>query len=125
MLTHFEARFEGARQFAIENRVLLLKSQSGVDIDLALGALPFEELAIERAILCDFAGASLLICTAEDLIIMKAFANRSRDWGDIEGVALRQKGKLDLGYIREQIRILAKSKPGEPIQEKLETLLLT
>jgi hypothetical protein len=29
-------------------------------------------------------------CSAEDLIVLRAFADRSKDWVDIEGVIIRQ-----------------------------------
>jgi hypothetical protein len=40
-------------------------------------------------------GVALVTCSAEDLIVFKAFAGRERDWLDIEGIALRQRGRLD------------------------------
>ncbi len=66
-----------AREFALQNRVVLLRSDSGIPIDVALGAMPFEERATDRA--TDFVlqeGASLTTCSAEDLIVFKAFAGR-------------------------------------------------
>src|SRR5436190_6489684 len=43
LLNNFEARIPDAARFAHERRVLLLRSPAGVGIDIALGALPFEE----------------------------------------------------------------------------------
>ncbi len=45
----FPARIPDARDFAIRNRVLLLKSSGGVAIDISLGALAFEERCVGRA----------------------------------------------------------------------------
>ena len=45
----FEPRIEACREFALQNRVLLLKSAEGIGIDIALGALPFEEEAARRS----------------------------------------------------------------------------
>ncbi len=42
--------------------------------------------------------------TAEDLIIHKAIADRPKDWMDIEGVIWRQRGKLDVPYLRRWLR---------------------
>ena len=59
-------------------------------------------------------------CSAEDLIVMKAFAARPRDWLDIEGIIIRQTGKLDWAYIVTQLEPLVELK-GEPeILELLE-----
>jgi hypothetical protein len=53
LFQRFEARIDDARQFAIRNRVALLKAANGVPIDVALGALDFEQRAVERASLWD------------------------------------------------------------------------
>ncbi len=39
----FATRRHDAREFALCHRVLLIRTGSGVDVDLAFGALPFEE----------------------------------------------------------------------------------
>ena len=44
LLNHFEGRIPDAANFAQERRVLLLRSKSGVGLDVALAALPFEAL---------------------------------------------------------------------------------
>ncbi len=100
---------------------MLLRSSSGVGIDIALGALPFEESAVTRASLFAFPGDVFLrTCSAEDLIIMKAFAARGRDWVDIEGVIIRQAGKLKWDYINEQLGPLAELKDAPEILNELE-----
>lgn len=38
---------------------------------------------------------SLLTCSAEDLVVLKAFAGRDKDWLDIDGVLTRQAGRFD------------------------------
>ena len=49
-----------------------------------------------RASEFDFgAGFRLLTCSAEDLIVLKAFASRPQDWIDIDAVVLRQQRVLD------------------------------
>jgi hypothetical protein len=49
LLRELEPRRADARQFALLNRVLLARTQDGVEVDIALGALPFEERTIQRA----------------------------------------------------------------------------
>jgi hypothetical protein len=120
LLEKFEARIEDAAAFARTKRVLLIRSQSGVGVDVALGALPFEELAISRSSLFEFPESILLrTCTAEDLIVMKAFASRSRDWADIEGIIVRQTAKLDWQYIDTQLAPLAELKGAPEIMTEL------
>ena len=115
LLKHFDGRIPGADQFALKNRVLLLKSTTGVGLDIALGALPFEELAVQRSSLFEYPpGVSLRTCSAEDLIVMKSFAGRGQDWVDVERVIVRQTGNLDWFYIDRQLRPLVELKglPG-------------
>ena len=121
LLERFEGRVDNAAEFAHARRVLLLRSRSGVGIDVALGGLPFEETAVSRSSLFAFpAGMLLRTCSAEDLIVMKAFAARSRDWADIEGIIVRQTGQLDWTYIYQQLRPLAELKEAPEILDELD-----
>lgn len=90
IVQNWESRIVEAAEFAIESRVLLLESD-GIGIDLMLGALGFEKDMIARSCQAEFGvGTSLRICSAEDLIVMKAFSGRDLDWHDIEGIIQRQ-----------------------------------
>lgn len=121
LLEHFEGRIPNAAQFALERRVLLLRSRKGVGLDVALGALPFEALAVQRSSLFDYLPAiALRTCSAEDLVVMKAFAGRGQDWVDVERIIVRQTGKLDWDYIRAQLRPLAELKEAPETLELLE-----
>lgn len=123
-LRHYEARVPRAKEFALQNRVLLLRHSSGVGIDIALGALPFEESAVNRAVTIEAEpGCRVHLCTAEDLIVMKAFADRSIDWHDLRGVMVRQGvNNLDWGYIRKQLKPLCEAKEQPEIVDRLESL---
>lgn len=121
MLDHFSARVENPMQFAMANRVLLLRAASGVGLDIALGGLPFEESAITRSTEFIFPGDAVVrTCAAEDLIVMKAFAARTKDWMDVEGIITRQAGKLDWTYIRNQLGPLVTLKEAPEILNDLE-----
>ena len=81
--------------FARINRVLLLRATSGVGLDIALGGLPFEESAVRRATLFTLPpDVPLRTCSAEDLIVFKAFADRLKDWVDVEGILIRQSSRI-------------------------------
>src|SRR5437868_3466364 len=54
LLQVFDPRISDAVEFARARRVLLLRSKEGVGLDIALGALPFEELMVERSSLFEF-----------------------------------------------------------------------
>ena len=121
LLQHYEARIANAVAFAQERRVLLLRSSKGVGLDVALAALPYEALVIQRSSYFDYPpGMQLRTCSAEDLIVLKAFAGRGQDWVDIERVIVRQTGKLDWYYIHEQLRPLAELKEAPEIVDQLE-----
>lgn len=120
LLTHFEPRIPDAATFALERRVLLLRNSAGVGLDISLAGLPFEELVVERSSEFKYPpNTTLRTCSAEDLLVLKAFAGRGQDWVDIERVLVRQADKLDWNYIEQQLQPLAELK-GEP--EILENL---
>ena len=123
-LSAYESRISDERNFALKNRVLLLRSSLGIGIDIALGALPFENDAVRRAKVIEVeAGASLRLCSAEDLLVMKAFASRPIDWNDVRGILVRQGTKnLDWSYIRRQLQPLCELKDAPEIMTQLEKL---
>ena len=121
LLSQYEARIENAAEFAMTRRVLLLRAKSGVGLDIALGGLAFEESAVTRASVFRYPGNALIrTCSAEDLIVMKAFAARPKDWIDVEGIIIRQTGKLDWDYIRHHLKPLAELKDAMEIMDALE-----
>ncbi len=74
-----------------------------------------EALVIQRAGPYEFeTGCSLRTCSAEDLLVLKLFAFRTRDLLDVETIVVRQQGRLDWAYIETQISPLAqlKEQPG-------------
>jgi len=120
LLSEYAPRNANAAQFALESRVLLLKSPGGIGIDISLGALPFEDLVVQRASPFEFApGLELRTCSAEDLMVMKLFASRAIDIRDAEGIAVRHTGTLDWGYIQEQLTPLAEAKEEPEILRQL------
>jgi hypothetical protein len=123
VLDWYEPRVAEPIRFALDNRVLLVQADSGVGIDIALGGMPFEESAVARATPYEFApGIVLVIASAEDLIVMKAFASRPKDWVDLEGILIRQHGLLDWAYVESQLRPLTELKEEPEILERLATL---
>jgi len=123
ILTWYEPRVANPANFALENRVLLVQAASGVGIDIALGGMPFEESAVARSTPYEFAPGILLpTASAEDLIVMKAFASRPKDWVDLEGILIRQGARLDWAYVESQLRPLAELKEEPEILQRLATL---
>ena len=122
-LNKYKPRIQDAREFALQHRVILIKSERDIPVDIVLAGLAFEEQAVRRA--TDFSflkSVELRTCSAEDLIIYKAFADRQRDWADIEGILVRQMGKLDWPYIEKYLRPLAELKEIPHVLSKLDDL---
>jgi hypothetical protein len=125
LMARFQPRRNDAAEFARLHRVLLLRASSGVGLDIALGGLPFEESAVDRSTPFTFPpDVALRTCSAEDLIVLKAFADRPKDWVDIEGVIIRQTGSLDWGYVQHHLAPLVELKEAPEILNRLEQLRL-
>jgi hypothetical protein len=123
LLDTYEGRIADARDFALRHRVLLLRAAGGAGIDISLAALPFEESVVRRATAASFGPlVELRTCSAEDLIVLKLFASRPLDLHDVEGVAIRQKGKLDWAYMEEQLRPLSEVKERPDMMDALARL---
>jgi len=122
LIHEYTPRMKDAATFALRNRVLLLHAGE-IGIDISLGALPFEELVVQRASLFAFPpDIELRTCSAEDLIVLKLFATRPRDVQDAEGVIIRQRKTLDWPYIEDQLRPLAEIKEAPEIMTMLAYL---
>ena len=63
---------------------------------------------------------SLITCSAEDLVIMKAFAGRAQDWFDLENVIIRQGARLDWPYIIYELKPLLELKGTPEVLDRLK-----
>ncbi len=120
----FVPRIPDAMEFARTTRMLLLRYTEGnIDVDLSLGALPFENEVIERSSLIDVgAGLRIRIASPEDIVVMKAVAGRGRDVMDIENI-LGANPNLDIERVRRWVREFASVLDMPEIHDDLEKLL--
>lgn len=117
-------RIPDVMDFARQSRVLLLQHDpTGVPVDVAMGALDFEEELIKRAKTVSLGRLRVPVPRPEDLIILKAVAQREQDLADIVRI-LQVQPKLDLSRIREKVAEFAAILEQPEILEKLEDLLL-
>jgi len=124
LLGTFASRRPDARDFALRYRVLLLASSKNVPLDVSLGAMPFERHAIQRATTFEIgSGHSILTCSAEDLVVFKAFAGRDKDWLDIDGIVLRQAGALRQDLIWQELEPLLELKEAPETAPRLRRML--
>lgn len=122
LLEHFPGRIADARGFALQHRVVLARTSTGVSLDIALAAFPFEEKVIERSSVFPFAeGISLTTASAEDLLVLKAFAGREQDWFDIRGIIARQGNRLDWDYVTAELTLLCELKSDSESLQRLLT----
>lgn len=122
LLSRFPGRLTDARQFALANRVLLCRATNGVALDIALAGFPYEEQVIARASGYSFAaGITLVTASAEDVVVLKAFAGRDQDWSDIRGILERQ-ARLDWTYILRELSGLKGLKEDTDPVGRLEAL---
>jgi len=123
LLKRFRSRRDDARDFALRYRVLLLVADNGVPLDVALGAMPFEERSVARSSPWELAvDTALITCSAEDLIVHKVFAGRERDWLDIEGVLVAQNEAIQLKQVYDELLPLLEMKEDGVSEERLKTL---
>lgn len=119
----FVTRIEDPLAFARKTRVLLLRHDStGVDVDISLGALPFESQVIGRAETKVLGGVRVAVASAEDIVVMKALARRPRDIADIESI-LDANPALDLDRVRHWLREFSSVLEMPEIHDEFESLL--
>lgn len=123
LVARFAPRIPDATAFAMRNRVLLLRTTDGIPVDIAFGGLPYEERCVARATDWTFApGSSLRTCSAEDLVVLKAFASRPQDWIDVESIAERQGTALGWDLVLEELAPLAAARDAPEIVDRVRKL---
>jgi hypothetical protein len=104
----FVPRIRDAEDFARHHHVLLRHRESGINVDISLGMLPFEKEAVERSIVYQVGELMLRLPTPEDLIIFKAVAHRPQDLLDIQAL-IQANPNLDRGRIEHWVREFARA----------------
>ena len=108
IVDQFPPRLDDALEFALKNRVVLVRASNGYPLDIALGLPGYEDELMNRTVMYELEpGKAIRICSAEDLIIHKAVAGRAQDVRDIEGIVFRQGTTLNVTYIRQWLREFA------------------
>ncbi len=123
VLEQFAPRLSDAKEFAILNRVLLVKDQRGTPIDVALGAMPFEQRCVDRASAYHVGdNETITTCSASDLIVHKAFAGRDKDWLDIRGILVRSRESVDWRIVEEEVAPLAALMDDDQLIPRLRSI---
>jgi predicted nucleotidyltransferase len=124
LLKRFAPFYPDSAERAPMLRVLFMQHANGVKLDVALGAFEFEEHSIARASWWEpTKGVRLFTCSAEDLIVHKAYASRPQDLADIENILSVQGARLDVKQILQELAPLAELKEDSGIITTLEHML--
>ena len=124
LLARFASRMQDMRDFALRHRVLLLRASNGIPLDVSLGALDFENVAVERSSLVEIAdGVRLRLCSPDALVVFKVFAGRPQDWLDVEGVVAKSGALIDWNGVRADLRVLLELKEDTESLPRLEVIL--
>ena len=83
-------------------------------IDFIIGSMPFEMSAFARRKKIKLFGKPAYFPSAEDLVLFKLISGREKDILDIKSIITRQKGKMDIAYLKKWARVIADDleKPG-------------
>ncbi len=109
-------------QFARQRRVLLLQTESGIEIDVMIGAIADISEELRRASYQQFTPTvSLKICSADTLIALKTVAGRGQDFVDIETVMIKQDA-IDWEYIENYLDQVMEYEDISAKRERLEQI---
>jgi hypothetical protein len=105
--------------------VLQIWATPNVATDLLVSLFDYEKEAIRRAVSMEIMDIPTRVCTAEDLIVHKIVAGRGKDWLDIPSILIRQRGKLDIQYIRNWLSQFSEALENPEILSRFEELYST
>ena len=106
------------RQIAERGYMNLVRQSTTVELFVPL--VPLQHDILKRAKPLPFAGRTIRVTTAEDLILLKMAFHRQKDLMDIKGIIHVQKGRLDVGYLRQ----LSDRMLDEDLASELEAMLI-
>ncbi len=119
----FKPRPEHSPEIADKGRVLLLQASNEVPMDISLGCMPFEERMMARSSRFEFMeNVFLRTVSAEDLVVLKAFASRMQDWVDVSNILIRQSSTLNMQLVRQELTPLCELKESPETLDQLERL---
>ncbi len=119
-----EPRIEDVEKFAQKSRVLLMRhTESGINIDISMGILPFEVDAVSRRQIKSQSGLEIVLPSPEDLIIFKSVAHRPQDIEDIK-VILNRYPDLDKEYILYRVKEFAEVLERVDLYDNIQKLIV-
>jgi hypothetical protein len=103
----FARRLQMTEAFVNQTRVLpLVHEPTGLALDIVLAGPGLEELFLSRAVHVDVAGVDIPFISAEDLIVTKILAGRSKDIEDVRGVLAERGDRLRVSEIEQALAMV-------------------
>ena len=118
-----EPRIEDVEEFAAKSRVLLMRhAESGINIDISMGILPFEIEAVRHRQIKHHSGLKIFLPSPEDLIIFKSVAQRPQDMEDIKSI-IKRYPDLDKEYILSRVKEFSEVLEKTDLYKNIEKLI--
>jgi predicted nucleotidyltransferase len=99
------------------------KSRDGVFEDIFDSVGPLGEQVLARRKQIVVYGKRLWVTTPEDLFLLKAFSDRTRDFDDLVGIASVKRLSLDAEYIERWAKLLDESIGSDEVSERVTRAL--
>lgn len=94
-------------EFIARTRVVpVVHIASGVPADIVLASPGLEEMFLDRAKVLEVDGIRVPVACAEDVVVMKLLAGRSKDVEDVKAILAARSGELNLLLVRETLHAL-------------------
>jgi len=115
---------ENPETFAKETRVLPAEEpKSRIRVDFIFSFTPYETQAIKRANQVNIDNYAVRFASCEDAIIHKMVAGRAVDEEDVKTILAKNKGSIDLKYIRRWLSQFSKISENSRVLQRFNSLL--
>jgi predicted nucleotidyltransferase len=91
-----------------------IDTETGIAVDFIFSFIDYERQAIKRAKKVKVADYAVKFSSPEDIIIHKLFAGRPKDIEDAENILIKQGRKIDMDYIKKQLKVFSTAYPEMP-----------
>ncbi len=112
------------QDFAKDTKVLPAEeTKLKIRVDFIFSFTAYEKLAIKKAKKVLMDGYSVKFASLEDVIIHKMFAGRAIDEKDIKNILLKNKGLINLRYIKRWLSEFSKASDQKELLRRFDSLL--
>ena len=103
----FTLRVAEPEPFVARTRVIpLVHEATGIPVDVVLAGTGLEQLFLQRAQLREIEGVGVRVASAEDVVVMKLLAGRTKDLDDVRAILSARWKDLDRALIRRTLQEL-------------------